>query len=147
MSTADWFPLWLTIQVALTATLFTLVFGGSFLRVLQLAALAFTLPAIIDWLQSALSRSRELAADATAARISGRARELASALVKLRRQRRYLLEILTGRSEEPPMLRSHPPTGERVRRLLELSPPALRLPPGPSRRGSLREHIFSSSAT
>ncbi|MDX6750951.1 zinc metalloprotease HtpX [Geminicoccaceae bacterium 1502E] len=97
-------------------------------------------PTVVSLLQLALSRSREFDADLEAASLTGDPRGLASALARLERQQgRYWEEILLPgrRMPEPSLLRTHPPTGERVRRLLELEErpdlapsPALRLAPG-----------------
>ena len=83
-------------------------------------------PTLISILQLALSRAREYYADRNAAELTGDAIGLASALEKIeRRQGRIWEEIfLPGRRiPEPSLLRTHPPTKERVRRLLELGEP------------------------
>ena len=80
-------------------------------------------PTLMSLLQLALSRSRELDADLDAARLAGDPEGLASALVKLERYQGRFWEsvLLPGRHvPEPSLLRTHPPTEERVRRLLEL---------------------------
>ncbi|MEJ2326689.1 MAG: zinc metalloprotease HtpX, partial [Chromatiaceae bacterium] len=80
-------------------------------------------PTLSALVQLALSRSREYEADRNAAELSGDPEGLASALRKLEYQQAGLWERLfmpTRRIPEPSMLRSHPPTEERVRRLLEL---------------------------
>ena len=80
-------------------------------------------PTLSALVQLALSRSREYEADRSAAELSGDPEGLAAALQKLERQRGGLWERLfmpTQRIPEPSMLRSHPPTEERVRRLLDL---------------------------
>ena len=79
-------------------------------------------------LQLALSRTREFDADVGALELTGDAVGLASALGKMERyQQRFLDRILaTGRQvPAPSILRSHPNTEERIRRLVELadSPP------------------------
>ena len=73
--------------------------------------------------QLGLSRTREYDADLNAARITGDPDALASALVKIeRRQGGWLEQIfMPGRGlPNPSLLRTHPPTEERVRRLMEL---------------------------
>jgi heat shock protein HtpX len=88
-------------------------------------------PTLVSLLQLALSRSREFDADIDAAALTGDPRGLASALAKLEHhQGRYWEEIfLPGRRmPEPSVLRTHPPTEERIRRLLELYETAERLP-------------------
>ena len=88
-------------------------------------------PTLMSLLQLALSRSREFDADLDAAALTGDPQGLASALAKLERyQGRYWEEIfLPGRRvPEPSILRTHPPTDERIRRLLELYETAEPLP-------------------
>lgn len=83
-------------------------------------------PTIVGLLQLALSRSREFDADLDAAALTGDPRGLASALAKLERyQGRYWEEILLPgrRMPVPSLLRTHPPTEERIRRLLDLYEP------------------------
>lgn len=80
-------------------------------------------PTIMALLQLALSRAREYDADLDAAGLTGDPAGLASALAKLERyQGRFWEEIfLPGRRiPEPSLLRTHPPTEERIRRLLSL---------------------------
>ena len=88
-------------------------------------------PTATSLLQLALSRAREFDADLDAARLTGDPAGLASALAKLeRRQGRFWEEvILPGRRmPDPSLLRTHPPSKERIRRLLELYAPAGPLP-------------------
>jgi heat shock protein HtpX len=80
-------------------------------------------PTLSALVQLALSRSREYEADRSAAELSGDPEGLAAALQKLEYQQGGLWERLfmpTQRIPEPSMLRSHPPTEERVHRLLDL---------------------------
>ncbi|ARJ67729.1 hypothetical protein WV31_19745 [Magnetospirillum sp. ME-1] len=76
-----------------------------------------------DLLRLRLSRTREFAADAEAARLCGSPRGLISALARL--ERRY--DTLS-----PPrwwqLIRTHPSTGERIARLQDLAVPLLDLP-------------------
>ena len=101
-------PLWLLSGVPLPwIPILLLLFGPT------LSALA----------QLALSRSREFEADRSAAELSGDPEGLASALQQLESQTGGLWEriLMPGRGlPEPSLLRTHPPTEERVRRLLEL---------------------------
>jgi heat shock protein HtpX len=94
-----------------------LLTGGGMQRATVLALLALTAPLLIGWLRAALSRTREHAADVTAARLTGQPRALASALVKLER---YHHGWLDRAIVIPEWLRSHPPTQERVLRLLRM---------------------------
>ncbi len=80
-------------------------------------------PTISSLLQLALSRTREYEADLDAARLTGDPRGLASGLAKLERLSSNWFEriFLPGRRvPDPSLLRTHPPTEERIRRLLEL---------------------------
>jgi len=81
-------------------------------------------PTIMSLLQLALSRAREFDADLGAVRLTGDPEGLASALLKLeRRLGRFWEDIfLPGRRmPEPSLLRTHPPTEERVARLRALA--------------------------
>ncbi len=104
------------------------------LPALLLLLLAPTLSAV---LQLALSRTREFNADVGAIELTNDPRGLASALQKLERYQRGWLEqiFMPGRRvPEPGWLRTHPPTEERIRRLLALAPrhPPRRLQPNPA---------------
>ncbi len=83
-------------------------------------------------IQMAISRSREFLADATGARIVGRPEFLAGALEKLEQWNQripmevnpataqmYIVNPLTGR-QFAALFSTHPPTRERIRRLLEM---------------------------
>lgn len=101
----------------------TIPFG--FRGLLLLLAL-IAAPAVSGVLQLALSRSREFDADAGAVEITGDPQGLVSALRKLERfHPQGLLQTLMlphRRAPQPALLRTHPPTEERVSRLLELAP-------------------------
>ena len=80
-------------------------------------------PLISNLLQLALSRSREFNADLGAVRLTGDAKGLASALAKLERitSGTGFPWIVPGREKSqtvPATLRTHPPTDERIRRIL-----------------------------
>ena len=82
-------------------------------------------PTIMSLLQLALSRAREYDADHSAAELSGDPEGLARALAKLeRRSGAYWEEILLPgrRIPEPSLLRTHPPTAERLERLATIAP-------------------------
>lgn len=86
----------------------------------MLVILLILAPGLTALLQLALSRQREYDADAGAATISGDPLGLAAALVHLERLEASWLDhlFLPGRRvPEPSLLRTHPPTRERVRRL------------------------------
>ncbi len=80
-------------------------------------------PTIGGLLQLALSRSREYDADLDAAGLTGDPEGLASALLKLERLQGSMWESLAlpgSRSPEPSVMRSHPRTEDRIKRLLSL---------------------------
>ena len=81
-------------------------------------------PQLALLLQLALSRAREFDADLDAAGLTGDPLGLASALVRLERYQRRLWQqiLLPGYSlPEPSILRTHPPTEQRVARLRALA--------------------------
>lgn len=101
-------PLWLT--------------GAAGPPLLLIPLLLFA-PQLTVLLQLALSRSREFDADLDAAGLTGDPEGLALALVKLERYQRGLWEqiLMPGyRLPEPSLLRTHPPTEQRVERLRAL---------------------------
>lgn len=80
-------------------------------------------PTLSGLLQLGLSRTREYEADLEGARLSGDPEGLARALQKIERQQGSILEtiFMPGRRVPvPSLLRTHPPTEERIRRLLAL---------------------------
>ena len=108
--------------------------GAGGVPILLIPLLLFA-PQITMLLQLALSRAREFDADLDAAGLTGDPDGLASALAKLERYQRGIWEriFMPGyRLPEPSVLRTHPPTEERIARLKSLSgKPAL--PPLPTR--------------
>lgn len=76
--------------------------------------------------QLGLSRVREFDADLAAARLTGDPQALASALARIERaSHSWRAWLLPGwGNPEPSWLRTHPPTEERIRRLLSLELPA-----------------------
>ena len=80
-------------------------------------------PVLSALLQLALSRTREYNADLYAVRLSGDPDGLSSALAKMEEHQRKLENrVLMGRGKaEPSLLRTHPPTEERIRRLRGLA--------------------------
>jgi heat shock protein HtpX len=95
-------------------------------------------PTIGGLLQMALSRTREFDADLGAAMLTGDPDGLASALIKLETAQRRHWEAMMlpgGRIPDPSLLRTHPPTDQRVARLMSLkarretSPSVLAAPP------------------
>jgi len=80
-------------------------------------------PTLSALAQRALSRTREYNADLGAARLLGDPRPMASALARMERVQGRFFEQMLGagqRLPDPSLLRTHPPTEERIRRLLEL---------------------------
>lgn len=112
-----------TIGIVLAvASLPLLLFGYAPVPFLTLLILLMA-PVLGSLLQLALSRAREFDADLEAATLTRDPAGLAAALEKLDRyQGRYWEEILLPgrRMPEPSLLRTHPPTRERVERLLSL---------------------------
>ncbi len=83
-------------------------------------------PALTSLLQLGLSRAREFDADLEAAQLTGDPLGLAAALSQLERYQGHFWEDLiypvpARRIPQPSLLRTHPPTEERVARLQELS--------------------------
>ena len=96
--------------------------GGAGPPVLAALLLMFA-PTLGSLLQLALSRAREYNADLDAAGLTGDPRGLAAALLKLERYQGRAWEemVMPGRRiPVPSILRTHPPTEERVRRLMSL---------------------------
>lgn len=103
------------------------------LRPLLTGVALVVLPLVTTLLQLGLSRSREYDADLAAAALTGDPEGLASALEALERSQGGIWERLMvphRRSPDPALLRSHPPTAERTRRLRALAPTARREPLG-----------------
>jgi heat shock protein HtpX len=88
-----------------------------------LAALLRAAPSIAQLLCLALSRTRELDADATALELTGDRQALIAALDKLERHHAGFPALPVAAHEDGPMrlLRSHPATSERVGALLSLA--------------------------
>ena len=87
--------------------------------------LLMTGPSLATLLQLALSRTREYDADLGAAELTGDPEGLAMALAKLERVQSGWLERMTRHGVYTPLpraLQTHPPTRERIRRLLSLPP-------------------------
>jgi heat shock protein HtpX len=95
-------------------------------RLLVLSLLLVASPVLVTLLQLALSRSREFDADLAAARLTGDPEGMASALETLEWANGRIWErILVSRGSlpDPLLLRTHPSTAERTRRLRELVTP------------------------
>jgi heat shock protein HtpX len=101
-----------------------LLLGDSDVSLLALLLL-YLAPTIGSLLQLGLSRTREYDADLEGAQLTGDPRGLASALDKLERYQGRFWEDLAfpvpgRRIPQPSLLRSHPPTEDRIARLLAL---------------------------
>lgn len=113
----------ITGQILLLINLPLMILGQATLPWLPILLLLLA-PTLSTLIQLALSRSREYEADLGAVELTGDPLGLASALNKLEMPRHGLLERIFHpgpRIPDPSILRSHPPTDERVRRLLEIA--------------------------
>jgi heat shock protein HtpX len=136
-------------QILLLVSLPILFFGGDAPVPLLALLLLVAAPTLSALLQLALSRTREYQADVDAVRLTGDARGLASALVRLEQRQGGWIErvILPGRGvPDPSLLRTHPPTQERVRRLLELQAQRPEVVPVPVREADWRRHLPAARA-
>ncbi|HHM05119.1 MAG TPA: peptidase M48 [Gammaproteobacteria bacterium] len=109
-------------QFLLLLNLPLILFSGVTINGWAVALLIFA-PTLSVLAQLGLSRSREYDADLGAARLTGDPEGLAQALLKMERVQGGWIErlFLPGRRlPEPSWLRTHPPTEERVQRLLAL---------------------------
>ena len=81
-------------------------------------------PTLTSLIELALSRSREYNADMSAAELTGNPEALASALARIDNFQRHLFNRINWpmipRVPQSSWLRTHPPTKERIRRLLEV---------------------------
>lgn len=106
----------------------TFLMGRGGLNLLFSGLVMMGAPMAATMLQLALSRTREFNADRGAAILTGDIQGLSSALIKLQRQQpRGLLEMIFrpgNRRMQPNMLRTHPPTEDRIAALRELVEPA-----------------------
>lgn len=113
----------LTGQFLLLINLPLLILGQATIPLLPILLL-IAAPSMSALVQLALSRSREYEADLGAVEITGDPLGLASALNKLESPRYGLLTRIFHpgpRIPDPSLLRTHPPTEERVRRLMEIA--------------------------
>lgn len=101
-----------------------ITFGGNDFRPFAIGLVLMFLPTLTTLLQLALSRSREYDADLEAARLTGDPEALASGLEALEASGSTIWERLMvprKRALDAALLRSHPPTKERTRRLRSLA--------------------------
>jgi heat shock protein HtpX len=108
-------------QISLLLSLPWLLEGGAAINWIGLLLLAVS-PQLALAAQMGLSRVREFDADLEAAHLTGDPEGLASALARIERiSRDWRAWLLPGwGNPDPSWLRSHPPTEERIRRLLSL---------------------------
>lgn len=109
-------------QLLLLINLPMMLVGGQTISWFVVLLLLFA-PVLSALIQSALSRAREYDADIGAVELTGDANGLASALGKIEHYQGRLLEqiFMPGRRvPDPSLLRTHPPTEDRVRRLRTL---------------------------
>ena len=123
-------------QLMLIISLGAFLFGLPLpIPMICVAVLIFA-PAASGLLQLALSRSREYEADYGAAQITGDPLAMASALKKVAHAQRSWVKklVMPGRKvPEASLLRTHPPTEERIARLMAMKdlqelPPQMQLP-------------------
>jgi len=115
-------------RFGLFAMIFSLggmVFGSNSPNLLLGGMVMFIAPSVVVALQLAVSRTREFNADQGAAEITRDPYGLAAALSKLDRPKpKGIFERILRpgiHRKEPAMLRTHPPTEERVDKLIELA--------------------------
>ncbi|WDP92466.1 MAG: M48 family metalloprotease [Desulfobacter sp.] len=111
-------------QFLLVISLPLFLTGYARVSLLPLVLMVFA-PMLSMLLYLALSRTREFEADLGSARLLDDPGALASALARVEQfntmSAGYRLLPLPARPGEPPLLRSHPPTQERIRRLQHLA--------------------------
>ncbi|MFW5689411.1 MAG: zinc metalloprotease HtpX [Spirochaetota bacterium] len=107
---------WMLVLFALPVLLYRGGLSGGVLLTLLAA------PLLSSLLQRALLRTREFAADATAAELTGDPEGLARALERIEQRQQGVLQMLVPVQirEEGSLFRTHPPTRERVERLRSL---------------------------
>ncbi|SHJ16955.1 heat shock protein HtpX [Malonomonas rubra DSM 5091] len=108
-------------QVLLLLNLPLVLFSGESINWGLVLLLVFA-PQVSSLAQLGLSRVREFSADLGAAELTGDPHGLASALQKIERSvGGFMQRFLRNYRMLPDWLRTHPPTRERIRRLLELA--------------------------
>ena len=107
-------------QLLLIVSLPLTLIGGLNVDWMAIALLIFA-PAISGLLQLALSRTREYNADLGAVELTGNPEALATALAKIENHgNTYLRHLPWPANPDSQILRTHPPTRERIRRLLAI---------------------------
>ncbi len=121
MSRFTYFMALMAIAIAMISVPIAL-FGGPPVPLLSILVLYFA-PTVSSLLQLGLSRAREYDADHIGAELTGDPEGLASALHKIESYQGRILEtiFIPGRNMPvPSVLRTHPPTEERIKRLLAM---------------------------
>ncbi len=108
------------------------LFAGTWVFAPGAVLLFLAAPTVTGLLRLALSRLREFEADRGAVELTGDPRGLASALHRIERRKQGLLARLAPwvalpRRRAPALLQTHPPTEQRIRRLLALEDRARRV--------------------
>ena len=110
------------------------IWDGEFRGLWLWLLVLMVLPTLSTLVQLALSRNREFAADLEAAALTGDPEGLARALAILERHHGTWLDSIFlprgGHLPDLPWLRTHPPTSERIRRLIQ----TVEAPPESARR-------------
>jgi heat shock protein HtpX len=107
-------------QLLLIISLPLVLFGNSGINLIAIALLIFA-PVISAMLQLALSRTREYNADLGAVELMGNPESLATALAKIEHHGTTFFKRLAWPvNPDSQILRTHPPTRERIRRLLAI---------------------------
>ena len=105
------------LKLALWIGLIVFVFGGaSATHLVTLAVMALVVPVLVLLVHATIARTREFAADAVAAQVTGNPMALAEALKKLDAAQPHRVRIALG-GRKGSVFRSHPSTAERVARL------------------------------
>ncbi|UCH24078.1 MAG: M48 family metalloprotease [Deltaproteobacteria bacterium] len=107
-------------QLLLIINLPLVLFGEVNFSWIAILLLIFA-PSISALLQLALSRTREYTADLGAVELMGNPESLATSLAKIEKHGRSLIRYLPWTANpQSQILRTHPPTKERIRRLMEI---------------------------
>ena len=136
-------------RIGLIMMLFSFTMGEDLPWYFVRGLLLFFAPTITVLLQLALSRAREFNADMGAVELTGDPYGLASALDKLERMiqpQSMWRKILTPgyKQTQPALLRTHPDTEERIKRLLELAKALEVEQPGPRQAQRMAPRARSS---
>ncbi len=105
------------VKLSLWIGLFVFLFSGAgATHLVMLAVMALTVPVLVVLVHATIARTREFAADAVAAQITGNPLALATALEKLEAAQPHRMRVALG-GRKGSLFRSHPSTAQRVARL------------------------------